>query len=419
GGRRSAAVDAFKRAYEHRNRLTDRERYLTQAAYHAFVEGDRESSIADYRSLLDIYPSDVVALNNLSILYSELRNFEEAAELARRATLVQPANITFWSNYLNALVGQGKVDSAEAALRAVEGSVRSQPFASELELSVAALKGDYDSVEAGVRRIRDSRRESLDWQTTTSSQLAALAALRGKLDQSEQHLRAAAEASAAQNLPERALFYEAAGAGLETWYRGQPARALRRLDDALRRRPLAGLDVRDRPYLPLAVVYAEAGRPDRARALVAEFDRLAPEGDRRLAESERHAALGAIALAERRPREAVEEFRLQDEGDCTVCAVASLGRAYEAAGNADSAIAAYERYVATPMLGRLVLDAIWLPRTYLRLGELYEERGNRSRAAEYYARLVRLWKDPDPELRMKVGEAKRRLEALTGERAAS
>jgi hypothetical protein len=66
-----------------------------------------------------------------------------------------------------------------------------------------------------------------------------------------------------------------------------------------------------------------------------------------------------------------------------------------------------------------VPDAVWRAHTYLRLGELYEERGERARAAEYYGKLVRLLGHPDPELRAKVGEAKRRLQLLTGERAVS
>jgi tetratricopeptide (TPR) repeat protein len=121
----------------------------------------------------------------------------------------------------------------------------------------------------------------------------------------------------------------------------------------------------------------------------------------------------------RRPRDAVAEYKLQDDGDCPICALGSLGRAYDAAGEPDSAIAAYERYLSTPFVFRMFSDAIWLARTYHRLGELYEERGKREKAAEYYAKFVRLWKDADPELKPEITEVKRRLEALTGERAVS
>ncbi len=171
--------------------------------------------------------------------------------------------------------------------------------------------------------------------------------------------------------------------------------------------------------MELAVFWSEAGRPDRARTLVADYDRLVPQGMKRAAATLRHAALGSIALAERRPDAAAAEFRLQDQGDCEVCALGDLGRAYDNAGQADSAIAVYERYTGKPYVYRMFSDAIWLGRTYYRLGELYEERGEPAKAAENYAKLVQLWQDADPELRTKVLDAKARLKALAGEHAAT
>ena len=115
----------------------------------------------------------------------------------------------------------------------------------------------------------------------------------------------------------------------------------------------------------------------------------------------------------------MSEFRLQDQGDCEVCALGDLGRAYDNAGQADSAIAVYERYTGKPYVHRMFPDAIWLGRTYYRLAELYEERGERTKAAENYTKLVQLWQGADPELRTKVLDAKARLKALMGEHPAT
>jgi DNA-binding SARP family transcriptional activator len=62
---------------------------------------------------------------------------------------------------------------------------------------------------------------------------------------------------------------------------------------------------------------------------------------------------------------------------------------------------------------------MWRARTLYRLGELYEEKGDRVKAADRYAEFVKLWKRADPELQPKVTEAKQRLEALSGERPAT
>ena len=419
GGRRSEQVRAFTEAYDHRDRLTDRERYLTQAAYETYVTGDQDRAITAYRSLLDLYPNDPYALNNLSIALMELRDYRQAADLSRRAIVASPDDATFYLNLIGAQVGLGQPDSAEATLRLMRSKTRGDPYVSMVDVAFLSARGEYDSAAAVVRRVQDARRDSPNWRTMTSAALATLATTQGRLAQADGYLQAAVQGSEAENLPERALLYEVGRAGLDLWYRGQPERARRKADAALQRWPLERLNPADRPYLELAVFWAEAGRPDRARTLVAEYDRLVPEGMKRAAATLRHAALGSIALAGRRPDAAVSEFRLQDQGDCEVCALGDLGRAYDNAGRADSAIAVYERYTGKPYVYRMFSDAIWLGRTYYRLGELYEERGEPAKAAENYAKLVQLWQDADPELRTKVLDAKARLKALAGEHAAT
>jgi len=349
----------------------------------------------------------------------ELRDYRQAADLSRRAIVASPDDATFYLNLIGAQVGLGQADSAEATLRLMRSKTRGDPYVSMVDVAFLSARGEYDSAAAVVRRVQDARRDSPNWRTMTSAALATLATTQGRLAQADGYLQAAVQGSEAENLPERALLYEVGRAGLDLWYRGQPERARRKADAALQRWPLERLNPADRPYLELAVFWAEAGRPDRARTLVAEYDRLVPEGVKRAAATLRHAALGSIALAERRPDAAVSEFRLQDQGDCEVCALGDLGRAYDNAGRADSAIAVYERYTGKPYVYRMFSDAIWLGRTYYRLGELYEERGEPAKAAENYAKLVQLWQDADPELRTKVLDAKARLKALAGEHAAT
>jgi eukaryotic-like serine/threonine-protein kinase len=89
-----------------------------------------------------------------------------------------------------------------------------------------------------------------------------------------------------------------------------------------------------------------------------------------------------------------------------------LGRAYDLANMPDSAIAMFERYLATPFFGRPRADARYLAGVYKRLGELYDASGDRERAAAYYRKFLDLWKDADPELQPRVTEVRRRLEAI-------
>jgi tetratricopeptide (TPR) repeat protein len=59
----------------------------------------------------------------------------------------------------------------------------------------------------------------------------------------------------------------------------------------------------------------------------------------------------------------------------------------------DSALAAYERAVNAKGLG--TNSGRDVAPTLRRMGELYEARGEREKAKEYYSRFVALWRDAD------------------------
>lgn len=170
----------------------------------------------------------------------------------------------------------------------------------------------------------------------------------------------------------------------------------------------------DRPYLNLATVYAMVGDPKHAREVLADFEREVDPRIRRSREPGVHNVRGSIALAEGRPQDAVSEFRLLERtGPFILGATPLLAMAYDAAGQADSALAAYERYVNTSNAFRLFWDSTFLAGSYRRLAELYETRGDAARAAEYYRRYADLWKDADPELQPRVRAAEGKAKMLT------
>jgi tetratricopeptide (TPR) repeat protein len=124
-------------------------------------------------------------------------------------------------------------------------------------------------------------------------------------------------------------------------------------------------------------------------------------------------------LAEGHALEAASEFRTGDKApdgpvsECAICLYANLAQAFDRANAADSALTYYELYVTTPMLNRASQDQQYLAGTLKRLGELYEAKGDRQKAASAYTRFVELWKDADPELQPKVAEVRRRLLVLS------
>jgi tetratricopeptide (TPR) repeat protein len=249
-----------------------------------------------------------------------------------------------------------------------------------------------------------------------SRELAAIALTRGRLGEAEREIGEALTASVEAGRPEAYLTDVAALGYIETWFRGRPAQGRQVVDAAVARYPLSSIDVLERPYLTLALFYAAADQPERARTLLKSYEDDVEPALRRINEPMRRWTWGHVALAEHRFPEAIAAFRayLPSFSNCLPCGQAALALAYDRAGQTDSAIVAYERYVETPgsRLGHpgFVDDETQLAPALRRLGELYQARGDHGKAARYYSRFVTLWEQVDPELRPAV-------EAVRGELA--
>ena len=206
-------------------------------------------------------------------------------------------------------------------------------------------------------------------------------------------------------------------ASMEVRTRGRAEAGIRIVEEALARHPLESLSPEDRPYPSLITLYADAGRLDRARALMEEYERDVPESVRRR-QIDRHTAAGALALAEERFEDGIASLRARyDAGGvgCAYCSLHRLGEVYERAGEPDSALAVYERAVNAHSLFRMYAWADAYAPTLKRVGEMYEERGDSEKAVEYYNRFVELWEDADEELQPQVADVRGRIARLVGE----
>jgi len=415
-----AADTALNRAFRFRHRLTDRERLLTEGSYYGTGPAmDRQRAAAAYEQLLEIDPENGAALNNLGNIYRSRRELEKAEQVYRRAVASPQAAVIAHGNLQVTLFELGKFaaqDSVAAEMRRRFPNVPGQAFNRVPRLY---HEGKLDSI----RLIIDQQMAAND-QVVRMGALAVasdLATIRGRLRESNRLLAEERALQRNRGIPPFPLEDSLRLAGDDVWFRERPDVGIRRLEAALAQTPLSSIAVDRRPYLSIISLNALAGRAREARAMLARYDaEVTDSAMRRTREPGRHSMLGMIALAEKRGNDAIREFRLGDSypdgpvGDCAVCLDPALGIAFEMAGMPDSAIAAFERYLHAPLWGRLSrgLDGRWLAFSLRRLGALYEERGNLSKASEYYARFVDVWKDADAELQPRVAEVRRRLEVL-------
>jgi tetratricopeptide (TPR) repeat protein len=372
-----AMADAATRAYRHRDRLTDRERHLVTADYHMVVTGDLRRAFAAFDSQLVATPDDAGVLGAAAYLHFRLREFDESNRLYARAMDADSSMTALYFGLIEARINLGRLDQARAALAAFRTRFPGNLFAEWEEIYLAAASGALDSVEAHARRLLALAPDDADHRGEALRTLANVELLRGRGSESARHRREAMRVYEA-NGDLAGYFGEVLTlATAEAALAGRPDGARRVVADALRRHPLDSLPPGARPYVRLGIFHANLGDLERAAEMQAALERHGLNRGR-FAEAEWRRLRGAILLARHRYLEAQAELRLAAEREeCALCSLPALGRSYELAGRADSAIAVYERYLRTPWMKRLELDAVELQPLRRRLRDLREGRGDR------------------------------------------
>jgi len=408
---------ATVRAFELRSRLPDRERYLTEGQYYDLT-GEPEKAALAFQNILDMNPSDAWALNNLGVEYQAMGEFEKTLEYSRRSDAVAPSALTL-GNVVAAEVDLGRYDDAEKTLQdfmaKYPGNLQQ---INEKRLFLSLGQGQYDIAESTQRAGLEIFRQSPFLHARSVGGIGMTLALRGRLGESERHFRLASAGYADAGMKGTTIRPMINWALMILFIRNDPQAAKAVMEEALARTPLESLDPNERPFFEVVFIYAMAGDPARARALLAEYKRTIDPLIQKTQEQLSHGSLGAVLLAEHRPQDAIREFELDRAKQAFDRRIdlPLMARAYEMMNMPDSALVSYERFVTTPQYFRLRNDAFFLASSLLRLGELYEERGDKSRALDYYSRFVELWKEADPELQPRVRAAKAKIEELAAGR---
>jgi eukaryotic-like serine/threonine-protein kinase len=397
-------LEAITRAYELRDRLPERERYRISGTYHRQVQGDRRAAAASFEALLELDPRDRAA-GNLAVNLWELGEHVRAEQLYERLVQTDATPLAFL-NLATVYAARGR--TAEAAAALAEG-LRRHPTQPLLLLSRAQLltaTGDLAAAEGQLAELLT--RPGLDppLARTAHVTLAAIASAGGRLRAAERH-HAAASAVAEQ--------LRAADLALVSAVRRERVRiqlaatsGAHGIDAALAQYPLAEIPAANRPYLLLAAVYAEAGRPDLAEAWLAERASALPATLQRGEEASYQEAVAHVLLARGEPAGALAALGRARERQCQACLLPLYAAAHLAAGAAEDALHAYEAYLASRDLNKLVHDPLALIEAHVESARLLAE-SDANAAARHRAAAATLWRDADEEVRRRLPDAGRRF----------
>ena len=414
GGSWDLQINATEAAYRHRERLSEREKYLVEASYHQDITEDYRQAIHAYESMLRLDPNDAQALNNIGFNYWQMADVENALVWYQKAHEAAPEHSLHLANVAIANANLGNLAAAEEAYAGLD-SFPPNPGWDMWEAAFRWSVGDEQGARESVELIQSEfpSRGVAVWAEGT---LGALELVHGRLAAATSHAERTVEQNLARGSLDNAFGSLLRIARWQLEFVGDTAAAIVAVDEAIRRIDPESIAPLDRPWGSIGELLVDAGEIERGKEFMDRGWSEVPDRLKPTWEKYRAAERGQIARAEGRPMEALEELRTLPPWVCYPCRYHATAELFDEAARADSAVAYYELYLETPFNFRVYIVSQQLGPTHERLGQLYDERGDPENAALHYAAFVELWADADPVLQPRVKAAQARLEEIVRER---
>jgi serine/threonine protein kinase/Tfp pilus assembly protein PilF len=373
-------------AYEHRERVSERERLFIMYQYHERVTGDQLKAREALEVWKRTYPRDYRPPNALAVLLNRLGEYDAAAAEAQEAMRRNPEHAFPRSNLAHAHRGAGRYAEARAvAEEALARKLETVPMR-RLLYQIAEIQGDRGLAEQQLRWAANHTR-SFD----LTGARAQVATFRGRMGEARKFFAETMAAATDRGFPQVASGYaaQAAFAELLYGYRGTAAEDARRVA-----RTATAYEPRIRAATALALV----GQPDEADAVVRHLRNVRPE-DTLLQNAYVPVAEAAVLLARTRPDAAIEPLRRASPYEHgTIAALLPIYLRAEArlrAGATDEAVREFQVVLthrgADPFSPIIPLAQLGLARAQLRRGDLAESR-------KAYDALFGIWADADADL---------------------
>jgi len=266
-GESDLAAENIRRAYELRDRASDKEKFFIAAYYDGRATGNQEKAQQTCEQWAQIYPREWTPHTFLSgFIYLVLGRYEKAAEESRKAIELAPDTYTGYFLLGYNFVYLDRPAEAEDVLRRASERKMEAPFLSLLRFDLAFLKGD----SAGLQREAAAAQGKPGAEDWISDRQAFALAYTGHLQEARRWSQRASDLARETGHRERAALFETRAALWEAFF-GNAPRAKRAAKDAL---ALAkNREVRYGAALALAM----SGDASQAQSLTNDLERDFPE----------------------------------------------------------------------------------------------------------------------------------------------
>ena len=392
--RESARARTFAaRAYELRDRVSERERFYIEARYHDSATGDLDQSQKVYELWSQTFQRDFVPWNNLGVIQSELGDYESALNSYAQAKRLHPGNPLTHGNIAFALLARNRLAESKSAADDAIVKFPTVTLSYAVRMNIACMERDAAKKEELLVTARSRRIvEIVQAAFNCAVQEGRFADARNFQHEFAQMV------GEARPDPRGRILVELAFA---EWRLGRAERARGLAAQAERLLPPAALMYR------LPVLYAEIGEGAHARALL---DHMGADQPRSSPLALGRAFVEAtLALARKDPKAALDHLRPVQRfegrwGDVTLL----RAKAQMLAGNTNAAVADFKQLVDLSPPGPAVTP---YPAALIGLARARVAAGDASGAKAAYDQFLALWAGADADLPL-LAEARRERAAL-------
>ena len=446
-GYKGEAERRLDRAFELKDRVSERERYYIEADYYRRSEKTFDKAIDAYEKLLAVYPDDHVGNNNLGVVYNSIEEYEKAIECFEVNVRNQTQNYHSYSNLATAYLSTGRLRKAEGVARHYLSDIMDHPqirnslaqtlvyqrkFSTALEETEKALSQDAGALDAIVTKgnvlflsgdVPGARAEYtrlLDNEQPIAhlfgrTLLADFHSAQGQFREAETQLR--------QGLDLAEMMAEAswtarlqAQLGYLLGIQGRAPQALEASRRAVQSAQESGTLSNQRDVLfNLAVVELLLDQTAEARQTARSLQQVTAQGLNLKAMRYVYLVNGLLLSKAGSHAEAVEEYKrsrkLMPVTDGTSVMLSdAMGSALWASGEPEKAGKIFLAIRMRP-LARLENGYLYA-RSLHQSARLLQEMGNTEEARSFYNKFLELWGDADPDIPLLL-DAQQQLEALS------
>ena len=385
----SAASENFRKAFELRDRVSERERFYIEAAYYSFATGELEKANEVYKQWSQEYPNEVAPHVNLALNYEVMGDFDKAAEQSRIAIDVAPTAVTGYADLMAAYIALGRVDEALAIYQQAKQQGFENEYLREMRYGIAFLQNDQAEMHKQVQSAHEVPGTEAGLQGIQSDADASA----GKLRLAREDTRRAVAAAQRDGSPEAAALWLANGAYREALF-GNPAEARQMAAEALAISP--GRDVR----IAAAMAFAASGDAAQAQKLADKLNVESPS-DTILQSYWLPSIRATIALQKGDAKQAITllevatPYELGLENVSAMVPIYVRGLAHLKAGDGAEAAAQFQKMLAHRGVAQSSPIEVL---AVLQLARAQALAGDKPAARRSYQDLLSLWKQADTDL---------------------